>query len=249
MKVISIINQKGGVGKTTTSVNLSYRLVELGYKILLIDLDLQGNATSNSNINKRELKKTFKNLLLDDIEIEKCIIKTEKKYDIIGSNINAADTEMLLYARYNRENLLKEKLENSNYDFVILDCPPSLANVTLNALTTTDLALIPLPCEEFAIDGIELLLSIVAMVQNSNKKIDYKYFITQFDARAKTSKDYEKKIKEILGNKVLESKIRVDQALKDSQKEQKTVFEFRPGARSVEDYKKLTEEVLKCLIH
>ena len=155
-KIVSIANQKGGVGKTTTSINLSTVLAKKGKKVLLIDADPQGNATSGVGVDKDQQFSVY-DVLIEDIEIENTLQKTKvKNLDLCPSNINLAGAEVQLVGMENREHRLKQKLDNikDEYDFIIIDCPPSLGLVTLNAFTASDSVLIPIQCEYYALEGL-----------------------------------------------------------------------------------------------
>ena len=162
-KVISIANQKGGVGKTTTAINLSTILAKKGKKVLLIDADPQGNGTSGLGINK-EQKFSVYDVLIEAIEVENTLQKTQvKNLDLCPSNINLAGAEVQLVSMENREYRLKTKLDSirDKYDYIIIDCPPSLGLVTLNAFTASDSVLIPVQCEYYALEGLRQLLKTI----------------------------------------------------------------------------------------
>ena len=168
-KVISIANQKGGVGKTTTSINLSTILAKKGKKVLLIDADPQGNGTSGLGINK-EQKFSVYDVLIEDIEVENTLQKTlVKNLDLCPSNINLAGAEVQLVSMEDREYRLKTKLDiiKNKYDYIIIDCPPSLGLVTLNAFTASDSVLIPVQCEYYALEGLGQLLNTIELVFES----------------------------------------------------------------------------------
>src|SRR5699024_8686467 len=167
-KIIAITNQKGGVGKTTTTVNLGASLAELGNKVLLIDIDPQGNATSGVGINKGDLDSCIYSLLIDDAKTEDVIIKTEfKNLSIIPATIQLAGAAIELVSAISREEKLKSALESirTNYDYVLIDCPPSLALLTLNALTAATSVLIPVQAEYYALEGLSQLLNTIRLVQ------------------------------------------------------------------------------------
>ena len=160
-KVIAIANQKGGVGKTTTSINLSASLAEKGKKVLVIDTDPQGNTTSGFGIDKNDLDTTIYDLMLGESSIQDCILKeVVKNVDILPSNVNLAATEIELIGVDKKEYILKNEVDwvRDKYDFIIIDCPPSLNSLTINALTTADTVLVPIQCEYYALEGLSQLI-------------------------------------------------------------------------------------------
>ena len=166
-KIISVANQKGGVGKTTTAVNLSASLAKKGKRVLLIDTDPQGNATSGVGVDK-SVQFSVYDVLVDGVDIENTIQKTEvKNLEVCPSNINLAGAEVQLVSAKEREYKLKDKLDKykDNYDYIIIDCPPSLGLVTLNAFTASDSVLIPIQCEYYALEGLGQLINTIKLVQ------------------------------------------------------------------------------------
>ena len=242
MKIISLINQKGGVGKTTSAISIA-SLLGKDKKVLLIDLDPQGNATSNSGINKRELKMTTKELFLEDkITAEECVVKTGKSYDLIGSNLDTANTEINLISKINREYILKKKLKILNYDYIIIDCSPNLSVMTLNALVCSNLALTPLEAHIYAVEGIESLMQTVELIRDANENLKHKFFITKFDSRIKKFKEIEGQLRDALEDNILTTRIRVDNSIRNAQNDYKTIWEVK-DCKSAEDYRSLVEEV------
>lgn len=243
MKVISLINQKGGVGKTTSALTIADILGDQGKKVLLIDLDPQGNSTSTSGVEKRELEYTTKDLLLskdvkvDDIKI-KCLT-----YDIIPSNLAVAKTDLGLMTQLRNEEKLAKKLKDIDYDYVIIDCPPSLSLSTLNGMIASDLVVMPLELEEYSLEGIESLLDTIELVKEVKEDLEYKFLITKFDKRIKMFVENKELIYEKLGYLTLESHIRIDNTIRKAQKEKKMLREFDSNSNIYKDYLALVEEI------
>ena len=243
MKVISFVNQKGGVGKTASAVSVASYLSKKN-KVLLLDLDTQGNATLNSGIDIYNLKYTMKELLLsEEIPVRDLIINSEKGYDVIGSNLKTADVEMFLSTMFNREYILKERMAGCDYDYIIIDCSPNLSLITVNALMFSNLVLIPLIPQKYAIVGVSALMRILNLVKKGNNGIKHKYFITQFDGRMNNFKAFETDIRESPKDDVLKTKIRVDNTMRIAQDEDKTIFEIK-NSKCAEDYAALVEEII-----
>lgn len=243
MTVISLINQKGGVGKTTSAISIASYLGK-EKRVLLVDLDPQGNATSNCGVDEENLQKTVKDLILEDkTPASECVVKTEKGFDLIGSNIDVADTELNMVSKLNRENLLRKKLKTLDYDYVIMDCSPSLNLMTINALVATDLALIPIEPHIFSVKGISSLMDTIENIRPMNENIQHKFFITKFDGRNSSFKMIEDKLRGHLDSSILNTKIRVDNNVRITQNDSKTIFEGK-GVKCTEDYKNLVEEII-----
>ncbi len=245
MKAISLINQKGGVGKTTSAINMASFLGQK-HKVLLIDMDPQGNATSNCGVNKSSLKNTIGTLLIEDkVSANDCILKTSKGFDLIPSNLNVAVVEVGLYSKFGREFILRDKIKDLDYDFVIMDCSPSLGIIPINALVCSNLALTPIQPQIFAIEGIDSLTATIEIVLKVNPHLKHKYFISMFDGRLSNFIENENRLRAALTD-VLISKIRIDNNVRKSQDESKTLFELK-NTRSAEDYIELVREVLEWM--
>ncbi len=191
-KTIAIANQKGGVGKTTTAINLSACLAELGNNVLVVDIDPQGNTTSGLGINKKKLKKTVYDLFLGESSLEKCIMDSAvKNLSVIPSDVDLAGAEIELIGVDEKEFILKKIIDpiRNNYDFIIIDCPPSLNTLTVNAMTTADTILVPIQCEYYALEGLTQLIHTIDLVQRRlNPELEIEGIVfTMFDSRTNLS--------------------------------------------------------------
>ena len=206
-KVIAIANQKGGVGKTTTSVNLSACLGELGQRVLLIDIDPQGNATSGLGIDKGKIEESIYDVLVDDIPIKDTVIGTEvDNLKVLPATIQLAGAEIELVASMSRETKLKKAIDKikNEYDFVIIDCPPSLGLLTINSLTAANSILVPIQCEFYALEGLSQLLKTITLIQdNLNQDLVLEgVVLTMFDSRTNLSGQVVQEVKNHFQQKV-----------------------------------------------
>ncbi len=248
-KVVSIANQKGGVGKTTTAVNLSTLLAKKGKKVLLIDTDPQGNATSGLGIDKNVELSTY-DLLISDVTAEEIIQDTAiKNLDISPSNINLAGAEVQLVSMMSREQRMKEKIDiiKNKYDYIIIDCPPSLGLITLNAFTASDSVLIPVQCEYFALEGLGQLLNTVELVRkhlNKNLYIEGA-LLTMYDIRTNLANQVVREVKKFFQNKVYKTVIPRNVRVSEAPSYGMPISVYDPKSKGAKSYEKFTREFLK----
>ena len=248
-KVISVANQTGGVGKKTTTVNLSTLLAKKGKKVLLIDTDPQGNATSGLGITK-ELELSVYDILVGDTTFNETVQDTAiKNLKICPSNISLAGAEVELVSMMSREHRLKVKLDEvkEQYDFVLIDCPPSLGLVTLNAFTASDSVLIPVQCEYFALEGLGQLLNTVNLVKKHlNKSLEIEgALLTMYDARTNLSNQVVKEVKKYFEDKVYKTVIPRNVRLSEAPSYGMPISLYDARSKGAKAYDKLTKEFLK----
>ena len=248
-RVISIANQKGGVGKTTTAVNLSACLAQKGKRVLLIDTDPQGNATSGLGIESHTEKSVY-NVLVDDMDIKETILsKKKKKLEICPANINLAGAEIELVSMVSRENRLKDAVDTirDEYDYILIDCPPSLGLITLNAFTASDSVLVPIQCEYYALEGLGQLINTIKLVQkhlNPDLVIEG-VILTMFDARTNLSTQVSREVEKYFGNKVFQTIIPRNIRLSEAPSHGLPITLYDNESKGAETYKKLAKELIK----
>lgn len=250
VKIISIANQKGGVGKTTTSVNLSTLLAKRGKKVLLIDADPQGNATSGVGMDKNVELSVYDMLISDEVESKDIIQKTEiKNLYICPSNINLAGAEVELVSMMSREYRMKEKLEQikSDFDYIIIDCPPSLGLITLNSFTASNSVLIPVQCEYYALEGLGQLINTINLVKKHlNTELEIEgALLTMYDIRTNLSNQVVKEVNKYFENKVYKTVIPRNVKLSEAPSYGMPISIYDPRSKGAKSYDKLVKEFLK----
>ncbi|MEY3619185.1 MAG: chromosome partitioning protein ParA [Actinomycetota bacterium] len=247
-RILAVANQKGGVGKTTTSVNLSACLAEAGYRVLLVDLDPQGNASSGVGIDTRGIETSMYDVILHDAPMEDCIEPASvKNLFVAPSNLDLAGAEIELVPQFAREGRLKRAIESviDDYDFVLIDCPPSLGLLTVNALVAAREVLVPIQCEYYALEGLGQLLRNVDLVKrNLNPELEVStILLVMFDARTQLSSDVESEVREHFGDKVLPTRIPRNVKLSEAPSHHQPINVYDPSSKGAIAYRLAAKEV------
>ncbi len=248
-RVMAVANQKGGVGKTTTSVNLGACLAELGKKVLLVDIDPQGNTTSGVGVNKADVRYCIYDVMINDVNSSDAVLHTAvPNLDIIPATIQLAGAEIELVPTISREVRLRRAISSlrSSYDYILIDCPPSLGLLTINALTGSDSVVIPIQCEYYALEGLSQLLSTIRLVQkhlNSSLVIEG-VLLTMLDARTNLGLQVIEDVKKYFREKVYSTIIPRNVRLSEAPSHGKPIMQYDPKSRGAEVYLDLAKEVI-----
>ena len=249
-RIIAIANQKGGVGKTTTAINLSACLAEKGKKVLTIDVDPQGNTSSGLGVNKNEVENTIYELIIGECTLEECLQKDVlENLSVLPANVNLAGAEIELIGIEEKEFILKNYIHEirDEYDFIIIDCPPSLNTLTVNAMTTADTILVPIQCEYYALEGLSQLIHTINLVRerlNPNLEMEGVVF-TMYDARTNLSLQVVENVKENLNQNIYKSIIPRNVRLAEAPSHGKPVNLYDSKSAGAEAYRYLADEVIE----
>ena len=248
-RIIAIANQKGGVGKTTTVINLSACLAEAGKRVLTVDMDPQGNSTSGLGLDKDRLENTVYQLMIGECAVRDCICRSSmKNVDVLPATVHLAGAEVELIGEQGRQYILKKELDRvrDDYDFVLIDCPPSLNLLTINAMTAADSVLVPIQCEYYALEGLSQLLYTIGLVQkslNPGLAIEGVVF-TMYDARTNLSLQVVDNVKQYLKQKIYKTIIPRNVRLAEAPSHGLPIILYDPRSAGAESYRKLAKEVI-----
>ncbi len=248
-KVMAVVNQKGGVGKTTTTVNLGASLAELSKRVLVVDIDPQGNTTSGLGVNRYRLKKCIYNVLIDGIPIEAVILPTNTpRLELVPATIQLAGAEIELVLAMQREVKLREAVQYvlQNYDYILIDCPPSLGLLTLNALTAAHGVLIPVQCEYYALEGLSQLMNTVSLVQRhlNRNLVVAGALLTMFDSRTNLAAQVVDEVRAYFKEKVYATVIPRNVRLSEAPSHGQPILTYDPKSKGTEVYMELAREVI-----
>lgn len=248
-KIIAITNQKGGVGKTTTTINLAAGLAAHGKSVLVIDSDPQGNATSGFGVDKNELEHTIYQILIEEKNLDEVIIKTEYKVDIIPANVELAGAEAELVTAVARETRLRNALQKIEpiYDYILIDCPPSLGFLTLNALTACHSVLLPVQCEFYALEGLAQLMNTIELVkENLNPNLELEGIVmTMYDGRTRLAVQVVDEVRNAFGDKLYQNFIPRNVRLSEAPSFGMPIMAYDPTSKGAEAYADLAKEVIE----
>ena len=247
-RIIAVANQKGGVGKTTTAINLSACLAEQGEKVLVIDMDPQGNTTSGFGVDKNDLDDTIYELLIGESDVQECIIENVmENLSLIPSNVNLSGAEIELIGVNHKEYILREQIHplRDQYDFIIIDCPPSLSILTINSMTTADSVLVPIQCEYYALEGLSQLMHTITLVKKRlNPELEMEGVVfTMFDARRNLSLQVVENVRANLKENVYNTIIPRNVRLAEAPSHGMPINLYDPRSVGAESYRMLAEEV------
>ena len=249
-RIIAITNQKGGVGKTTTSINLSAAIAETGKKVLVVDMDPQGNTTSGFGVNKNELENTVYELILEECSLQEAIIKNvATNVSLLPANVNLAGAEVDLLDRDDKSFILKKEMDYiaDQYDYVIIDCPPSLNMLTINAMTTATSVIVPIQCEYYALEGVSQLIHTINLVRerlNPELDIDGVVF-TMYDGRTNLSQQVVENVKENLSHHIYKTMIPRNIRLAEAPSYGQPITVYDAKSAGAEAYRELAREVIE----
>lgn len=249
-RIIAIANQKGGVGKTTTAVNLAACLTVKGKKVLLIDMDPQGNTTSGLGVDKTELENTVYDLMIGECSIKDCIIENVfQDMDMIPTNVDLAAAEIELIGIERKEYILKDEIDfiKDKYDFIIIDCPPALSMLTVNAMTTATSVIVPIQCEYYALEGLSQLLHTINLVsERLNPDLEVEGIVfTMYDGRTNLSMQVVENVRKNIGSNVYDSIIPRNVRLAEAPSYGMPIIKYDPKSTGAEAYMALADEVMK----
>ena len=250
-RIIAVANQKGGVGKTTTAINLSACIAELGKKVLAVDMDPQGNMTSGLGVDKHKIENTVYDLLIGECDLEDCVTKKVwENLDLLPANVDLSGAEIELMDLENREFILKEQIEEvrDQYDFILIDCPPSLNILTINAMTTADSVLVPIQCEYYALEGLSQLINTIELVKNRLNDSLYieGVVFTMYDARTNLSLEVVENVKANLHQNIYKTIIPRNIRLAESPSHGKPITKYDKRCSGAEGYRNLAKEVVEA---